>query len=83
MPKAILADHMLHAAGLLFRCFWIDTCFRQQVGKEAVFLVGLLGYLPAHIGQTKEEIPVHGEKAALFQGCYPLSRLLPHDTHWV
>ena len=35
--EAFRADDMLHAAGILFRCFWIDTCLRQQAGKEAGF----------------------------------------------
>ena len=42
VPKTVLADHMLHAADILLCCPWIDTCLRQQVGKEAVFLIGLL-----------------------------------------
>ena len=66
MPKAILANHMLHAAGLLFRCFWIDTRLRQQAGKEAVFLLGLRGYLTAHISQAEKEVLVYGEETALF-----------------
>ena len=66
MPKTVLADHMLHAAGVLFCCLWIDTCLRQQAGKEAVFFIGLFGYLPAHIGQAEEEVPVHGEEAPFF-----------------
>ncbi len=57
---------MLHAAGLLFRCFWIDTRLRQQAGKEAVFLIGLLGYLTAHISQAEKEVLVYGEETALF-----------------
>ena len=55
-----------HAAGVLFCCLWIDTCLRQQAGKEAVFFIGLFGYLPAHIGQAEEEVPVHGEEASFF-----------------
>lgn len=27
--KTFWADHMLHAAGVLFRCFGIDTCLYQ------------------------------------------------------
>ena len=60
------SNHMLHAAGLLFRCFWIDTRLRQQAGKEAVFLIGLLGYLTAHISQAEKEVLVYGEETALF-----------------
>ena len=73
MLKTALTNHMLHAAGILFRCFWIDTCLRQQAGKEAVFFIGLLGYLPAHICQTEEEVRIHGEKSALFQGSYRMA----------
>ena len=28
VPKTVLADHMLHAAGILLCCPWIDTCLR-------------------------------------------------------
>ena len=77
MLKTALTNHMLHAAGILFRCFWIDTCLRQQAGKEAVLLIGLLGYLPAHIGQAEKEVLVHGEETALLQDshCMTYARL--------
>ena len=28
VPKTVFADHMLHAAGILLCCPWIDTCLR-------------------------------------------------------
>lgn len=34
--------------------------------KEAVFLIGLLGYLTAHISQAEKEVLVYGEETALF-----------------
>lgn len=28
VPKTVLADHILHAAGILLCCPWIETCLR-------------------------------------------------------
>ena len=66
MLKTALTNHMLHAAGVLFCSFGFHTGLHQQACEEAVLLIGLLGYLPAYIGQAEEEVPVHGEETALF-----------------
>lgn len=74
MPKAILANHMLHAAGLLFGGFGLYTGFHQQASEEAMFLVGLLRYFAAYIGQAEEEILIcphtrfAGQKNNLYNG---------------
>ena len=73
MPKAILANHMLHAAGLLFGGFGLYTGFHQQASEEAMFLVGLLRYFAAYIGQAEEEILIHGEEATRLQGSYRMA----------
>ena len=56
MPKATLADHMLHAAGIPLGGLWLYACIHQKTGEKAVFLIGLLGYLATHISQAEEEI---------------------------
>jgi len=61
------ADHMLHVAGVLFGGFGLYTGLYQQACEEAVLFIGLLGYLPAYIGQTEEEVPIHGKEAPSFK----------------
>jgi|GEM_PF-4237377 len=46
MLEGLLADDMLHPAGVPFRRFWVYAGLDQPVGKETVLFVGLLGHLP-------------------------------------
>ena len=59
---------MLHPAGLPFRGLGIDPGRDKLASKEAVFLIGLLGYLPAYISQVQGEVFIHRQEAAFFQG---------------
>ena len=54
MLEGLLADDMLHPAGIPFRRFWVYAGLDQPVGKEAVLFVDLLRHFPAHIGQANE-----------------------------
>ena len=57
---------MFYSASVLLRCFWAYTSRNQSGGKKAMLFVGLLGNLPAQIGQVQREIVSHCEKSALF-----------------
>ena len=81
MLKTALTNHVLHAAGVLLSRFRLYPSIHQQSGKEAVFFIGLLRYLPAHIGQAEEEVPVHGEEASFFQGSYRVTHAGLGDSH--
>ena len=50
---------VLHPAGLPFRGLGIDPGRNKPPGKEAVFFIGLLGYLSAYIGQAQREVLIH------------------------
>ena len=46
MLEGLLADDMLHPAGVPLRRCRIDTGLGEQSRKEAMLFVGLLGHLP-------------------------------------
>ena len=68
--EGLLADDMLHPAGVLFRRYRVYAGLDQPVGKEAVLFVDLLRHFPAHIGQMEKVIFVHHKKAAVPQGSH-------------
>ena len=50
MLEGLLADDMLHPAGVPFRRFRVCAGLNQPVGKEAVLFVDLLRHFPPHVG---------------------------------
>lgn len=68
MLEGLLADDMLHPAGVLFRRYRVYASLDQPVGKEAVLFVDLLRHFPAHVGQVQEIVAVHCQEAPVPQG---------------
>src|SRR5699024_10718634 len=66
--EGLLADDMLHPAGVPFRRFRVYAGLDQPVGKEAVLFVDLLRHFPTHIGQMQEIVAVHCQEAPFPQG---------------
>ena len=87
MLEGLLADDMLHPAGVPFRRFRVYAGLDQPVGKEAVLFVDLLRHFPAHIGQMQEIVAVHRQEAPVPQGRHRMAHAglcdlqVPGDIH--
>ena len=53
MLEGLLADDMLHPAGVPLRRYRINTCLGEQIREKAVLLIGLLSNFSAQVGQVK------------------------------
>ena len=67
MLEGLLADDMLHPAGVLFRRYRVYSSLDQPVGKETVLFVDMLRHFPAHIGQMQEIVAVHRQETPVPQ----------------
>ena len=70
MLEGLLADDMLHPAGVLFRRYRVYSSLDQPVGKETVLFVDMLRHFPAHIGQMQEIVAVHRQEPPVPQDAY-------------
>lgn len=59
---------MFNPAGIGFRNFRCDTCRYKSLCKKAMPFINSFSDLPPNIGQVKQVIFVHCEKATIFQG---------------
>lgn len=66
-PEGLLADDVLHPAGVPFCCFRGYAGLGEQIREKAVLLIGLLGYLSPQVSQMKKEIIIHCKEPALLQ----------------
>jgi hypothetical protein len=67
LVERIVADVVLHGAGLRLRGLLIDTGIQKKILEKTVFFVGLPRELPALGGEVKIFGLIHREEAFRFQ----------------
>ena len=63
MLKGLLADDMLHPAGVPLRRRRINAGLGEQIREKAVLLIGLLGNFSPSVSQMTKEVLIHRKKS--------------------
>ena len=70
MLEGLLADDMLHPAGVLFRRLTVNTGSDKLLCKELMAFIDFFRHFLAYVGQVEKSILVHPQKTTVPQDAY-------------